>query len=137
MNNKVIYGAIIGVFLMLMLATGGIGSMFGFIFLTAIMYFAIKHSRKLFTSNEEYHDETDYERKKAEFLASRASTSAPQRKANGTLTQSEEDVWESLTSDMTDENFDPPIPLAWSTLNPFAPFPKKPPKKPKIKNRKY
>lgn len=132
---KYFYGAIALLFLLSILSSGGnAGSMiFTLLLVAAGVYVMLKASRKIFYNN----DEKEYEQETYSSSSQTVSPNYSQNSSNGVLTQTEEEVWKSLTGDMTDETFDPPIPLEWSTLNPFRPYDKKAPKKPKVKDRKY
>lgn len=131
MDKKILIGVVVILGITMFFAPGGKTSLF-FLFVIALSAFLIiRFIKKALRENPLETDELDELAYSATVPVKTGAQSGNQSQGSHTtdpLSGTEQEIWELLTTDIGDildvedikyEKFDPPIPLKWSTLNPF------------------
>lgn len=113
--------AVILIFSML----GSVANFISTLFLIGFIYIIVKVF-KMFTKGGYFTDREEQDEDSDSFWGTKPDNTVVKKhnpsagpKPNGVITQSEQELFDELTSGLTDTEYDPPIPLQWSTLNPF------------------
>lgn len=127
-NNKLLIGVLLLLPIVFIISSGGGGMLFTLLIVAGLFYYAYRTSKRIYRRSDEENVDYDYMSIMPVKQPKVSTTTVNETRRSSTLSQTEEDIWNMLTNDMHDmpkaddinyEDFDPPIPLEWSTLNPF------------------